>query len=1279
MLHELLFALLGFVGDIIIEKNDTFCIKDGFDLLREGERDQVNRLAPLGWYYVNLGNKVAQHDIGWSKSVQAKAYMTSMVQGVSDLLQEYVADVSYLEQLILADGPVPLSQVLQHLQKYLLVFPQLYAMLEEIEVNNIQGCRILDYFYNYNTGVPVLQEVINRIVLRLRVVFLKQCFAWMVHGELDDPGFEFFVQGQEIRGATRGMPSQHQQQPEGEVLLDQVMRKLHQAKLGTEDMFGGAGTNNSGSNTNHANKNFDWTSSYTLRLENIPGSHVSPRIAGKILFAGKAVKLLQSSGLLSNQNANQASCQNNSGLQVNAESLGYASSDAYKYLSSGSAIDAPEDWLQPDKATEKPANPLLDTFQQQPNTESAAAGSDPQVRRVYQQYVESGGYTVEDTVLFTEQFSHILRHPDQAVELLEAAVEGINDTISNRLWVLLRDSYGFLPFLQVIRSTYLLGRGELFQSLLDGVLALTLAPTPAGLEMDNILNWKVLRSSAKLVGLENDDSLNELIKLRVNNADMVVRNFVQHKPDLQLLGAATELPVLGFDEPSPYATPASVSSAAQGLRVGQRTLVELCRPAASSSYEQFQRTWTHFLRKKVISGDHSRNTSSSRGEHTVPGQMEEKGAEDDEQDISDLDDDSLEDDRHIHKPETRRSTARNNPDQVRSGKKTSSLKYCRGAIRILDQKFVSRGFVLSSTFLCSWNDLRAQLTSHHPFFQASSNEENDQNPRNLFPPLGRGARVVALGSVACALYSDRKSDAQGQGSGRAGSLSVGVKFFALTMQGVNGVRYFARLFLRSGNSKNSSGFSASSYPHSVEPGFHEDMIGDGVIDIDDNLQGLGLDQHIQRSVSSSSAIRLHVEYVRSLQRDSTSSPAHRSSAHASDAASVRSYTTAYSSTSYQTHAHSAYNESSGASVVYSLRARVDDSSRVPPASPAATALRAASSVDWDLDVPLDLPSHVKCQGGQAYVSLEGEGLVFPANRGGDAPASSGTAESFSMQVLSLDFSGKGALSTYPVASPLTFTRYPDTFARIQTEVDRIRAWMHMKLQLSFPPMFRVIFDADAVTCYERIFSAIMKVRVVAHALERLWIARSRLAADRTFCQSRHSMHFFVSNLLYYLQVDVVDSEYSILQRDIATSSDFQSVLRAHKTFTSNMLRLSLIDNTSVQEGIERILQVCLRFIAVCRIQHQVEDNQQTSPADDEASRSFRSTASHTATREIPASQTLLQSLPIYVPPEELGFIRKDFFAQVTLLFQLMRKVESRGFIFRLDFNSFLSNSALDSN
>jgi hypothetical protein len=43
---------------------------------------------------------------------------------------------------------------------------------------------------------------------------------------------------------------------------------------------------------------------------------------------------------------------------------------------------------------------------------------------------------------------------------------------------------------------------------------------------------------------------------------------------------------------------------------------------------------------------------------------------------------------------------------------------------------------------------------------------------------------------------------------------------------------------------------------------------------------------------------------------------------------------------------------------------------------------------------------------------------------------------------------------------------------------------------------------------------------VAHALEGLWtnISRSHLKRDRAFCQVRHSMHFFVSNLLFHLQV-----------------------------------------------------------------------------------------------------------------------------------------------------------------
>jgi hypothetical protein len=91
----------------------------------------------------------------------------------------------------------------------------------------------------------------------------------------------------------------------------------------------------------------------------------------------------------------------------------------------------------------------------------------------------------------------------------------------------------------------------------------------------------------------------------------------------------------------------------------------------------------------------------------------------------------------------------------------------------------------------------------------------------------------------------------------------------------------------------------------------------------------------------------------------------------------------------------------------------------------------------------------------------------------------------------------------------------------------------------------------------------------------------------------------------------------------------------------------------VQEGMERIFHVCLRFIAVCRLLHQQENivigktkNEKTLP-------------------------------PIVIPHEEIEAIRKDFFSQISYLFAIMRKVESKGFMFRLDFNGYLSNIVAD--
>ena len=130
-----------------------------------------------------------------------------------------------------------------------------------------------------------------------------------------------------------------------------------------------------------------------------------------------------------------------------------------------------------------------------------------------------------------------------------------------------------------------------------------------------------------------------------------------------------------------------------------------------------------------------------------------------------------------------------------------------------------------------------------------------------------------------------------------------------------------------------------------------------------------------------------------------------------------------------------------------------------------------------------------------------------------------------------------------------------------------------------------------------------------------------------------------------MQVDVIDSEYAALMKEIETARDFQIVLRAHRNFLASLVRLAMVDNLAIQEAIERILQVCLRFVAVCRIR-----TQESSAAD------------RTATT-------------YDIPPEETEAIQKDFYSHMLYFFQIMQKVENRGFVFRLDFNGYLSQMA----
>jgi hypothetical protein len=119
---------------------------------------------------------------------------------------------------------------------------------------------------------------------------------------------------------------------------------------------------------------------------------------------------------------------------------------------------------------------------------------------------------------------------------------------------------------------------------------------------------------------------------------------------------------------------------------------------------------------------------------------------------------------------------------------------------------------------------------------------------------------------------------------------------------------------------------------------------------------------------------------------------------------------------------------------------------------------------------------MKLPGGQAYIGLVGSGLVY-SNK---IPISQVNESNFGLNIVSLKFNSNSVLNTYPVASSFTSIRYPDTFLRIEEELNKIRSWMNIKLFLDIPPVFKILFDSDAISGYERIFSYLIKVIIIIY-------------------------------------------------------------------------------------------------------------------------------------------------------------------------------------------------------
>ncbi len=122
----------------------------------------------------------------------------------------------------------------------------------------------------------------------------------------------------------------------------------------------------------------------------------------------------------------------------------------------------------------------------------------------------------------------------------------------------------------------------------------------------------------------------------------------------------------------------------------------------------------------------------------------------------------------------------------------------------------------------------------------------------------------------------------------------------------------------------------------------------------------------------------------------------------------------------------------------------------------------------------------------------------------------------------------------------------------------------LKYKVRWP--LHLLFTAKVLERYNDLFRFLLRIKKTQCDLHRIWCYHRENKVERSseLLQFRNKLMFLIDNLQYYLQVDVLESQFSILMEKIQESRDFEFIQRSHAIFQANILGLCFLLESTEQ-------------------------------------------------------------------------------------------------------------------
>ncbi|XP_011152217.1 gamma-tubulin complex component 4 [Harpegnathos saltator] len=143
-----------------------------------------------------------------------------------------------------------------------------------------------------------------------------------------------------------------------------------------------------------------------------------------------------------------------------------------------------------------------------------------------------------------------------------------------------------------------------------------------------------------------------------------------------------------------------------------------------------------------------------------------------------------------------------------------------------------------------------------------------------------------------------------------------------------------------------------------------------------------------------------------------------------------------------------------------------------------------------------------------------------------------------------------------------------------------RGWGMIILKYKVVWPLHLLFSPAALNDYNTLFRFLLRVKKTQIDLWGLWSEHMHHKnIDIGVIQLRNNLIFIVDNLQYYLQVDVVESQYTVMEASMQGTKDFEDIQKAHSVFLANVMSQTflLTSGTGKKNPVNKLIHLLLRL------------------------------------------------------------------------------------------------------